>query len=255
MRIKHKHVLAVLSFIALVFGSSLTPLLQATTEAASSAGTCEYIAEIHGQHDADTTVTACTDAQYKVILAHKPSGVTKSNYKGFCYILEYAVAEKKYSIIDTVGCTTITINHCNYGGTPPDKCKAKKVTPAPVNNTPPVNTPPPSAPSGVDCSANNPQGFCNTDPAIACSKDNKDTCNSDLVSKYVNPAIDLLSVSFGLFAVVSILIGGISFATSAGDPQQASKAKSRITNTVIAVVCYMFLWAFLQFLIPGGAFR
>jgi len=93
-----------------------------------------------------------------------------------------------------------------------------------------------------------------SDPAATCSTNgNGGTC--DLVQKYVNPAIDLLSVIFGLLAVISLILAGINYATSEGDPQKASKAKRRIANTVIGIVAYMFLYAFLQFIIPGGAFR
>lgn len=88
------------------------------------------------------------------------------------------------------------------------------------------------------------------DPAVYC---NADKC--DFVAKYVNPAIKLFSLSFGLIAVISIILGGINYSTSEGDPQKAASAKSRITNTIIAIFAYLFLYAFLQFLIPGGAFH
>ena len=79
--------------------------------------------------------------------------------------------------------------------------------------------------------------------------------NCDLISNYVNPGIDLLAASFGAIAAGSIILGGIQYATSEGDPQKASGAKKRITNTLIALVAFIFLWAFLQFLIPGGLFN
>ncbi len=116
-----------------------------------------------------------------------------------------------------------------------------------------------STPSGSSSSSSGPSASPSTtstpapsysDPAISCSSN-----NCDLIAKYVNPAINLFSVLFGLIAVISIILGGISYTTSEGDPQKASKAKSRIMNTIIAVVAYIFLFAFLQFLVPGGAFN
>jgi hypothetical protein len=77
----------------------------------------------------------------------------------------------------------------------------------------------------------------------------------DLIASYVNPVIDLLSIAFGLIAVISIIMGGIQYSASQGDPQKAAAAKSRISNTIIAIFAYLFLYAFLQFLIPGGAFH
>lgn len=88
------------------------------------------------------------------------------------------------------------------------------------------------------------------DPAVKC-----DRHNCDFIGKYVNPAIDLFSLSFGLIAVISLIFGAIQFSASEGDPQKASAAKNRIFNTIIAIFAYFFLFAFLQFLIPGGTFR
>lgn len=76
----------------------------------------------------------------------------------------------------------------------------------------------------------------------------------DFIKKYVNPAINLLSISFGLIAAASIIFGGIQYSTAGGDPQKVSQAKQRIAKTLIAVVAYFFLYAFLQFIVPGGIF-
>lgn len=83
--------------------------------------------------------------------------------------------------------------------------------------------------------------------AAAC-----DSSHCDLIKTYVNPLINLLSAMFGLIAVASIIMGGIQYAASEGDPQKAAQAKSRIYNTLIAIFAYLFLYAFLQFLVPGG---
>jgi hypothetical protein len=90
------------------------------------------------------------------------------------------------------------------------------------------------------------------DPAIYSSCSNS---RCDFVGKYINPAINLFSLSFGLIATISIVVGGIQYAASEGDPQKSASAKSRITNTIIAIFVYLFLYVFLQFLIPGGAFH
>ncbi|HSW85248.1 MAG TPA: pilin [Candidatus Saccharimonadales bacterium] len=86
-----------------------------------------------------------------------------------------------------------------------------------------------------------------TDPAVDCSAD-----SCDLIAKYINPGINLLTAIFGLIAVISLIIGGIQFSTSEGDPQKASSAKNRISGTIIAIFAYALLYGFLQFLVPGG---
>jgi hypothetical protein len=88
------------------------------------------------------------------------------------------------------------------------------------------------------------------DPATNC---NDKQC--DVIGKYVGPAITLLAISFGLIATISLILGGIQYSMSEGDPQKSSSAKNRITNTIIAVVAFLFLFAFLEFLIPGGVFN
>lgn len=81
-----------------------------------------------------------------------------------------------------------------------------------------------------------------------------DSGKCDLVAKYLNPLINLLAGLVGVAAVISLIIGGIQYTTSGGDPQKVTKAKNRIGMTVIALLGFFFLFGFLQFLIPGGLF-
>lgn len=113
----------------------------------------------------------------------------------------------------------------------------------------------PAHTDSVACACKDPAAstVCN-DPATAgdCTSS---TNNCDFIRQYVNPAIQLFSVAFGLFAVISLIVAGINYSMSEGDPQKSARAKSRIVNTVIAIVAYLFLYAFLQFLVPGGLFN
>ncbi len=92
------------------------------------------------------------------------------------------------------------------------------------------------------------------DPAAA----NK-TCAADSHCKaiytYLDDAVNLLSALVGVVAVAMIIYGGIEFSSSGGDPQRVASAKSHITNAIIALVAFLFLWAFLNFIIPGGLFN
>ena len=102
---------------------------------------------------------------------------------------------------------------------------------------------------GIDCS----KVDCSDPAADANAKCDRDGC--DLVKAYINPFIKVLSGLIGLIAAISLIMGGIQYSAAAGDPQKITAAKDRISKTIIALVMYMFLFAFLQFLIPGGAFR
>lgn len=90
-------------------------------------------------------------------------------------------------------------------------------------------------------------------PTNANAKCTKDSC--DLVAKYINPALEVVTAIFGLIVIASLIIGGIQYSSSAGDPQKVTEAKKRISNTLLALVCYLLLFSFLQFLIPGGLFN
>lgn len=78
-------------------------------------------------------------------------------------------------------------------------------------------------------------------------------CNA-FIDKYINPVIILLTVIVGIAAVISIIVAGIQYSASADDPATVSKAKSRIFNTIIGLVAYIFLLAFFNYLVPGGLF-
>lgn len=98
-----------------------------------------------------------------------------------------------------------------------------------------------------------------TPPSIppGCDADSSQACNAgacDLVSKYISPTAEILSASFGLIATISIILAAIQYSAAGGDPQKVSAAKKRLLATIVAIVAYLFLFAFLQFLIPGGVF-
>lgn len=108
-----------------------------------------------------------------------------------------------------------------------------------------ADTPDPAA-----CAADTAHAIQGCDPGATCDKN-----NCDFITKYLNPFINLFTIIFGLLAAISLIIGGIQYASSAGDPQKASAAKGRISKTVMAFFAYAFLYGFLQFLVPGGAFK
>ncbi|HEY5667732.1 MAG TPA: hypothetical protein VIR03_01065 [Candidatus Saccharimonadales bacterium] len=75
---------------------------------------------------------------------------------------------------------------------------------------------------------------------------------SKIITKYINPAIKILSGLVGVIVTVSIVAGGIQYASAGGDPSKVVAARKRITNSILALLAYLFLFMFLQWLIPGG---
>lgn len=90
-----------------------------------------------------------------------------------------------------------------------------------------------------------------TDPALTQKTDcNRQSC--PLIAKYINPFISLLAVLVGIAVVIGIIWGGIQISTSAGNPQQAASGKDHIRNAIIALIAFVLLYSFIQWLLPGG---
>ena len=66
--------------------------------------------------------------------------------------------------------------------------------------------------------------------------------------------IRFLSVGVGIVVVGSIIVAGIQYTISRGDPQATANALKRVTNAAIALAMYIFAFALLNFLVPGGLF-
>lgn len=79
----------------------------------------------------------------------------------------------------------------------------------------------------------------------------KDNCG---IVGYIVMFINVLSAAVGVVIVIMIAVGGIQYTTSRDDPQMVNVAKQRIQNAVLALVFYLFAFAFLQWLVPGGIF-
>lgn len=77
------------------------------------------------------------------------------------------------------------------------------------------------------------------------------SCNK-LITDYVNPTIKLLSALVGIVVAISIVIAGVQYSSASGDPSKVSAAKGRLTNAILALLAYLFMMGFLQWLLPGG---
>ena len=78
-----------------------------------------------------------------------------------------------------------------------------------------------------------------------------DTCDGGAVFKIVAGVIKLLTIGVGIVGVVSISIVGIKYITASGGAEQATKARKRLIQIMIALGCYAILFWFADFLVPG----
>ncbi len=67
--------------------------------------------------------------------------------------------------------------------------------------------------------------------------------------------INILTAGVGIVAVGGIIYGSIMYATSGGSPENVKKARTIITNVVIGIIAYAFMYAILNFITPGGLFN
>ena len=52
--------------------------------------------------------------------------------------------------------------------------------------------------------------------------------------------------------IIMVIIGGIQYSMAGGNADALKEAKSRIFKAAAALVCFVGLWSFLKWLLPGG---
>ncbi|HRN97053.1 MAG TPA: hypothetical protein PLZ58_01190 [Candidatus Saccharibacteria bacterium] len=99
---------------------------------------------------------------------------------------------------------------------------------------------------------------CETDTVIiSCNNvntDDKGIQNTGLWSILLT-VINILTAGVGILAVGGIVYGSILYASAGGSAEQVKKAMTVFTNVVIGIVAYAAMYAFLNFIIPGGIFN
>ena len=113
---------------------------------------------------------------------------------------------------------------------------------------PPATDPSRSLQDDSQCTAG--ADACVADPDTTITDCSDKDCN--IVKKYLNPFINLMTILVGIAVTIGIIIGGIQYSASGGDPQKAANGKKHIRNSIIALVAFIFLYAFIRFLTPGN---
>lgn len=75
------------------------------------------------------------------------------------------------------------------------------------------------------------------------------------IVKDLNIFVEFLSGAVGVVVVAMIIVGGIQYSMAGANPTALTAAKQRITNALIALVAFVLIFTFLQWLIPGGIFN
>jgi hypothetical protein len=92
-------------------------------------------------------------------------------------------------------------------------------------------------------------GDCKGDGTI----ESVDEKNCGIIS-YIVIITNVLSALVGVIIVTMIVWGGIQYSTAGADASKVTAAKQKIINALIALVLFVFGFAIVQWLIPGGIF-
>jgi hypothetical protein len=79
-----------------------------------------------------------------------------------------------------------------------------------------------------------------------------DASSGGAIIVYIKAFLQYLSGLIGLVIVLLIVISGIEYITAYGDPGRIKSAKTRLTNALIGLFLFIFAFAILSFIIPGG---
>lgn len=71
----------------------------------------------------------------------------------------------------------------------------------------------------------------------------------------LNTIVNVLAALVGVVVVGTIILGGVQFAAAGDKAERVSAAKQRIINGLTALAAFLFVYAFLQWLVPGGIFQ
>ncbi len=72
---------------------------------------------------------------------------------------------------------------------------------------------------------------------------------------YVRGILVFLAGGVGIAVVGGIVFGAYLYMTARGNAAQTQKGQTVILNSVIGLLMFIFMYAILQFIIPGGIFQ
>ena len=87
------------------------------------------------------------------------------------------------------------------------------------------------------------------DPALNCDPTSNSNCN---FFEQILGLVNIVSGLIGVVVVLNIVIGGIQYTTAGDNPNKVQAARQKITKSIIALIAFAFLVAFLQWIVPGG---
>ena len=95
---------------------------------------------------------------------------------------------------------------------------------------------------------------CDNGKASPTDADIKNCLNHNKIIQDLQTIVDFLSAAVALVVIGSLIFGGIQYSLAGDQAEMVTKAKKRITNSAVAMAAFLLMFAFIQWLIPGGIF-
>lgn len=76
----------------------------------------------------------------------------------------------------------------------------------------------------------------------------------DPVSQIVLVAVNFLAIGVGIAVVGGIVFGALRYTSANGNATQAQQGVTYIVNSVLGLLLFIFMYAIINFLVPGGLF-
>lgn len=80
------------------------------------------------------------------------------------------------------------------------------------------------------------------------------TSDGSAIFDVLNIVLQVLTFGVAIAGTFAIVIVGIQFMTAKDNAGQLAAAKTRLIAIIIGLAAYAVMWAFLQWLLPGGIF-
>ena len=100
--------------------------------------------------------------------------------------------------------------------------------------------------AAVECTVL-PQGICDD-----AEQEDINNPEDSAIWQLLMLVVNIMAAGVAMVAVGGLIYGAILYTTSSGSPEQTKKAIGIITNVVIGILAFAVMWAFLQWIIPGG---
>lgn len=78
---------------------------------------------------------------------------------------------------------------------------------------------------------------------------NPDSCEASDLNTVIKTIVNTLIFVIGIVAVIMIILGGISYATSQGDPAKVKKGKDTVLYGIIGLVIALLAYAIVNFVL------